>query len=362
MHIVMVSLDYPPTVGGISAHVYELAKAIRKKGHEVSVVTKMLPGCDEFESDSVGIRVYRISIGKIGLLYGWKINRYLQRFVSERRPDLIHIHGLRPLEFFDVSAVPMVYTNHTSGYLKRIKKGGYRIPMLKRLFAKPKLFLAPSEELLEIPFPIACPKQYIPNGIDFDKFRHSDEKRIKLRKALGIDEKYRIAIVTRRLVEKNGVKYLAQAMEYVGSETLYLLLIGDGEERETIKETLEKWIPGRFSMLGSKRHEEIIAYYSAADVSILPSLMEATSISGLEAMASGLPLVGTRVGGIPDLIEEGHNGYLCEPASPKALAEAIEQLLRSDIRLMGDASREKARGFDWSVIADKTIEAYRSIR
>jgi glycosyltransferase involved in cell wall biosynthesis len=114
-------------------------------------------------------------------------------------------------------------------------------------------------------------------------------------------------------------------------------------------------------MLGSKRHDEIIPYYSVADCSILPSLMEATSISGLEAMASGLPLVGTRVGGIPDLIDEGINGYLCEPSSSKSLAKAIDTLLDSDIKDMREASYHKASLFDWSKIAEKTITAYRNV-
>ena len=78
---------------------------------------------------------------------------------------------------------------------------------------------------------------------------------------------------------------------------------------KTIEENFKDW----FILLGSKKHHEIIDYYSASDLSILPSLMEATSISGLEAMAASLPLVGTRVGGIPVLIQDGINGYLCEP-------------------------------------------------
>lgn len=357
----MISLDYPPTVGGISAHVYELSKAIRKKGHEVTVVSREITGSDSEEIDDEGIKIFRIPLGHIGWLYGWKIQRFVSKLIQKITPDLIHIHGMRPLEFYDAQDTPLVYTNHTSGYLKRIKKGGYRISVLKRLFAKPDLFLAPSDELLEIPFGIRAPKIYIPNGIDFHKFSSNVQARKELRTLLGIKDDHKVAVITRRLVQKNGVKYLAEAMEFVQNKDFFLVVIGDGEERENIQNLLIQWIPGRFAMLGSMRHEEIIPYYSVADFSILPSLMEATSISGLEAMASGLPLVGTCVGGIPDLVDDGINGYLCEPASPISLANAIDKLLDCDIKAMGNASRGKAQYFDWSTIAEKTIKAYKGI-
>ncbi len=90
--------------------------------------------------------------------------------------------------------------------------------------------------------------------------------------------------------------------------------------------------------------------------------MEATSISGLEAMATSLPLVGTRVGGIPDLIEDGRNGFLCEPADENDLAESIDRLLGCDLRSFGKASREMVETrFAWPQIARRTVEAYETI-
>jgi glycosyltransferase involved in cell wall biosynthesis len=115
-------------------------------------------------------------------------------------------------------------------------------------------------------------------------------------------------------------------------------------------------------MLGAKSHDEIIPYYSAADFSILPSLMEATSISGLEAMATSLPLVGTRVGGIPDLIDTGRNGFLCDPEDDEDLAMKITALLGVDLKAFGAHSREMVeRGFAWPQIARETVKAYEEL-
>ncbi len=362
MHILMVSLDFLPTVGGITAHVYELSLALIQNGCNVSVITRKTKDaiCDYECID--GINVYRLNLQFVGATYGFQINRFIQRKLPLIQPDIIHIHGMRPLEFYNIPRTPLVYTNHTSGYLKRIQKGGYRIAMLKRLFQKPALFLAPSQELLEIPFAIHAKKVYIPNGVISQKLKRNETARVQIRQSLGLEETDILAIVTRRLVEKNGVRYLALATQYIQNPYLKILIIGDGEEFNEIKHTLERFFANRFFMLGAKKHHEIIDYYSASDISILPSLMEATSISGLEAMGASLPLVGTRVGGIPELIRDGINGYLCESKNPHSLAEKIDKLLSEDFKAMGQKSYERVcEHFDWDVIAKATIKEYKEL-
>ncbi|MCF6206619.1 MAG: glycosyltransferase family 4 protein [Sulfurovum sp.] len=360
MRVLMVSLDYPPTVGGITAHVHELSQALQRVGCDVSVATKLVSPDQEAYEIIDGINIYRFDLKYIGFTYGYQINRFVRKLLASHHFDLIHIHGMRPLEFYNITEIPLVYTNHTSGYLKRIKKGGYRLPMLKRLFNKPQLFIAPSEELLQIPFEIKAKKRFISNGVIAERFTRNEKKRYQLRRSLGINEDEVLGIVTRRMVWKNGVQYLAQATEFMTNKRLKLLFIGDGEEFDRVKRTLEIHFENRFILLGAKTHEEIVDYYSAADISILPSLMEATSISGLEAMAASLPLVGTRVGGIPVLIEEGRNGLLCAPQDPKDLAEKIDRLLENDIEKMGAYSRQLVEEkFDWNKIAQRTLDAYR---
>lgn len=359
----MVSLDYPPTVGGITAHVYELSQALKNIGCSVSVATKLINKNEKLYENIDGIDIYRFDLKYIGFLYGYQINKFLKNLIKEKKFDIIHIHGMRPLEFYSIKSIPLVYTNHTSGYLKRIKKGGYRIPMLKKLFTKPQLFLAPSEELLDVPFDFSAKKVFIPNGVISSKFTRNENARNRLRKELNIKYDEKLAIITRRMVWKNGVKFLALATKYIKNKKLKLLFIGDGEQFNEIKSILKESFKGRFILLGSKKHEEIIDYYSAADLSILPSLMEATSISGLEAMAASLPLVGTNVGGIPVIIKDSENGYLCESQNEKDLALKIDKLLESDYVAMGNKSKQMVdRNFDWIEIAKKTLAEYVSIQ
>jgi len=307
--------------------------------------------------------IYRLRLRWAAPLYGGQINRFIRKKLPEIQPDIIHVHGMAPLEGYQIKGVPLVYTNHTSGYLERIEKGGIRrMALLRRLFAKPQLFLAPSRELLEIPFPISAEKEYIPNGVDGTKYRFDAQARIEIRSAMGLRDDHVLGILTRRLVPKNGVIHLARAARLLSDERLRFLIIGDGPEFDEVSACLAQNFENRFTMLGAKRHEEIIPYYSAADFSILPSLMEATSISGLEAMATSLPLIGTRIGGIPDLIEEGKNGFLCDSANDEDLAEKINALLHVDMKAFGAYSRGLIESkFAWPRIARRTLEAYETV-
>ena len=362
MHILTVSLDYPPTVGGIAAHVYELCQAIQAQGHEISLLTKQNAAYPAPEQMLEGICIIPMPKRRFDPTYGRTINKQIEKAVAQLKPDLIHIHGMRPLEFLKPKSVPIVYTNHTSGFLKRLKKGGYRIPRLQRLFAPADLFLAPSEELLDMPFDIRAPKRFISNGIVPDRFVRNQDDRLRLRQQLQLAETDKLAIITRRMVEKNGVIYLARAMRHMKNRSLKLLFIGDGPEQDAVRAELDTHFAGRYTMPGAMSHAKIVPYYSAADLSILPSLMEATSISCLEAMAAGLPIICTNVGGLPFLVEDGVNGFLAKPADPQSLAHCLERLLVDDMEAMGRASQRAVdEKFSWATIASQTIDAYRQI-
>lgn len=359
----MLSEDYPPVLGGISSHVYELAKAISALGHHVSILTRYNPSRDIEKYGSTVKALYQFKLRFMAPTYGMQLNRFIRRCLPVIQPDLVHVHGMGPLEWYGVKSMPLVYTNHTSGYLRRIKKGGFRrMYTLKRIFHKPQLFLAPSKELLQIPFPIDAEKKFIPNGVDSAKYKRVQEDRARIREQLGFQDEDIVGILTRRLVEKNGVIYVARAARHIMNQHIKFLLIGDGDQRAPIEKVLKQNFPDRFLMLGSMPQEGIIPYYSAADFSVLPSLMEATSISGLEAMAASLPIVGTRVGGIPELLIDGETGFLCKPADPKDLASKIDLLATMVLAELGTKARNTIEGrFTWPWIAAQTVEAYKKI-
>jgi len=356
----MMTMDYPPVMGGIAAHVYELSRHMALAGVRVTVLARVVRGIPPVESEVAGLSIVPYKLKWAAPFYGRQMQRLLSRTVAAVAPDLIHLHGLGPLQGFKKQPVPMVYTNHTSGYLKKIRNGQRgSLRQLHRLFEPIDLFLAPSEELLDTPFPFNAPKKYIPNGIDIGKFKADPDIRRSVRKELNIQDHDMLGIVTRRMVEKNGLIYLARACGRIKTDRVRFLFIGDGETRAAVERELTEHFQGRFRMTGALTHDALARYYQAADFSVLPSLMEATSISGLEAMASSLPLIGTRVGGIPDLIDNGITGFLCNPEDPDDLAEKIDLMAASDYKAMGLAGNRKVQDrFGWSKIVEQTVLAY----
>jgi glycosyltransferase involved in cell wall biosynthesis len=117
----------------------------------------------------------------------------------------------------------------------------------------------------------------------------------------------------------------------------------------------------RVEWLGWLSTQEMPAAFAASDIAILPSLVEATSLAGLEAMSSGCALIGTRVGGIPEMIESGRTGVLVEPANPDALLGAWADLLRdaNKIRMFGAAATKIAtERFSWAAVTSQTERVY----
>jgi len=173
-----------------------------------------------------------------------------------------------------------------------------------------------------------------------------------------------VVLLARRLVEKNGVVVFAEAATQLKDLPVRFVLAGDGPERAKVERILAQGgVLDRSILLGNVPNEQMLDVYRAADLSVLPSFMEATSITGLESMACGLPLVGTRVGGIPVLIEDGASGTLVEPGDPAALAAAIRELVLQPAlrRRMGERARELAeRRFSWRGIALQTLDVYRA--
>lgn len=361
MRIALITADFHPNVGGVAAHVVELGAALAAAGHQVHVVT--LPLGDERapEAQWRGMTVHRPRIPKGKPLYSWLLRRWLKRFLRENPIDLIHVHGLRPLEASRDLGVPVLFTNHTSGYLQRIEKGpGERAKMAKR-FAHLKAVLAPSEELCEATRRVGYPGpvEFIANGVDVERFTPGASPK---RAEWGINDDEVVVLLARRLVEKNGVVVFAEAVAALKGLPVRLLFAGDGAERCKVEAILrDNGMFERARFLGNVPNPEMADHYRAADLSVLPSFMEATSITGLESMACGLPLVGTTVGGIPALIDDGATGLLVPPGDPPALGAAMKALVEDAERrrAMGEAARARAvERFSWARIAADTVDAY----
>lgn len=360
MKICMVTSEFPPVVGGIANHVFELARSLAAHA-EVTVIHPLGIGAVLPAVDPPGVRVLRPNVVKAQPFYTWHLAQKLRQEVRRSRPDVIHVHGIRPLAATRGLGVPVVFTNHSSGFLARLRAGAVRQRRTAAMMRHVARLLAPSDELVEAAVALGYtgPTEMIANGVDVERFSPGPSD-LRARWGIGPDE--RVLVLARRLVEKNGVVWFARALALMADESFRVVVAGDGPERTEMVECLRNaGIEDRVTFLGSVPNTDMPAIYRACDIAVLPSLAEATSITGLEAMACGLPLVGTRVGGIPTLIDEGRTGLLVPARDPDAMAGALCRLLAAPdlARAVGGAGRRKVvDGFSWRQIAARTLDAY----
>jgi len=361
MRIAQVTADFIPNIGGVASHVAELGKALALLGEEVHVITRPLGEMRTANQQWRGMQVHRPNNLRPKPLYSWLLARWLKKFCNEYKPDIVHVHGLRPLEATRNLSVPVIFTNHTSGYLKRVAKGAYQQSRLARRLTHIHHVLAPSQELCDATAAVGYlgPIDFITNGVDTSRFSPQPST---LREQLQIEASEVVVLLARRLVKKSGAIIFAEAVEALKGLPVRIVFAGDGSERNRVESILRSnGLLEKSILLGAVPNAEMPNIYNAADISVLPSFMEATSITGLESMACGLPLVGTRVGGIPTLISEGKSGLLVEPGDPTALGEAMRTLvLDKALRdTMGAIAIERAiTQFSWQRIATITRDIY----
>lgn len=363
MNILMLSSEFPPVVGGIASHAHELSAALVKLGHKVTVVSRRRYNAFAYEKMD-GIDVYRPDLMGNRLIYQWQLRRFIKRKLTIRQFDVIHVHGIRPLVSSKGLGLPVVFTNHSSGFLNRLNAKQKEKDSIQKRMAHCAAVIAPSGELVEATQTIGYngPVTYISNAVDAGKFCPGPSE---LRQHLNIPDQAVCVVLSRRLVEKNGVLYFARAIAKLDRSDCYFIVAGDGNQREQFEAEIRgKPVWQRVRMLGRIPNNQMVSVYRAGQLLVLPSLMEATSISGLEGMACGLAVLGTRVGGIPEIVDEGVTGYLVPAADTEALSQALVKCLDNKDSLKEMGSRGLARvqnEFTWDVVAGKTVSVYKKL-
>lgn len=364
MNIVMHCVYFPPEVGGLESHVFYLCRALAALGHRVDVVTsRSMPNLPEHEvMDGVGVwRTWMPGRHPVG----WIAHAVAStpRLLSlAREADVVHAQAFSSIPPGEVAraktGAPLVATLHTSHFLRRARMTRWR-PVLRHLVKAPEYCLAASVEIADVARSLAPDVDVEPvtNGVDTDIFR-------RVEPSLPRVEGRRRMLVPRRLFEKNGVEYLVRAMPRIVDEMdVEAVVVGDGPERPKLEAIArEAGVGDRVRFLGARPNVEMPGILSSGDVAVIPSLMEATSVAALECMACQLPVAGSRVGGLPEILDETV-GTLFEPADPEDLARKVVQLLRrDDLQDLGTTAR--ARVVDqWSNrrLAERHLEIYESL-
>jgi glycosyltransferase involved in cell wall biosynthesis len=202
----------------------------------------------------------------------------------------------------------------------------------------------------------------IPSGISISRFTPDHDARSAKRRELRIPEDAVVVGFVGWLWPVKGVRYLVESMVAVLQEDprVFLVLVGQGDEEPALRnQVAEMGMEERVFFLGWRSDvNEILPCF---DLFVLPSLNEGMGRVLAEAMAAKLPVVGTRVGGIPDLIKHGENGLLVPPANAAALREAIQRLLDDPVlrERMGARGQDMCRCFSIDAMICKIIDVYK---
>jgi glycosyltransferase involved in cell wall biosynthesis len=201
----------------------------------------------------------------------------------------------------------------------------------------------------------------IHSGVDIYQFLNSNGNITKKRRSLGIGPKEVVIGFVGWLLPIKGPDVLLKAMDYIWPQQpeTTLLMIGKGDLAVDLRaEALRKNVNGKVKFLGWR--QDIAEIMPLFDLLVLPSLNEGMGRVLVEAMAAGKPVVGSKVGGIPDLIQDGQTGYLVPPADEKALADAILKVLndRQSSNLMGQRGKELCQQFSLEAMVEKLDDLY----
>jgi glycosyltransferase involved in cell wall biosynthesis len=363
MRILLHCVYYPPEVGGLESHVAALAEGLVARGHEVRVITsRSLPGVAPRETRE-GVEVIRTWFPSRSPA-GWilhALGSLPATRAGTRWADVVHAQAFASILPCHLArrgtGKPLVATFHTSHFLVRAQVPRWK-PILRRLVRWPEHALAASDEIARVAEGLApgARVEALTNGVETDRFR-------PVPPALPTPAGVRRIIVPRRLFAKNGVEFAVRAIPGVAERVpgAEFLFVGDGPERERLEAlAIELGVGERVRFLGARPHAEMPALLASAEVAVFPSLMEATSVAALECMACELPVVATRVGGLPQIVDETV-GALVPPAYPEALARALADLLeRPDRAELGARARRRVVDH-WSNdrLVERHLEIYR---
>jgi glycosyltransferase involved in cell wall biosynthesis len=359
--IALYNLTTTTLWGGVETFHREMAKALAKKGHTVHIYGGKNGLFHDFPAE-VTTYLYpylkRKSIPNLGSRFRKFVERlsfgmYAYRDLISGMYDYVYIS--KPFD------IPVALLCAHYGKAKVIFGSGgteffagykYLVGKVDHFFACSEFNAAQIEEYCGIR-PLV-----LPNGVDTELFvpRSPDSA---LSRKLGLDRSEDVIITACRLVGWKGLRYSLMATQRLverGFPVRYLI-IGEGEERKNLEELAETLgIKNHVLFLGSINNSDLPAYYSLARAAVFPSMAHETfGISIAEAMSCGVPVVATRVGGIPEVVKEGA-GFLVPPRDDQALSEAMGLLL-SDHELrkrMGAEGRRRiVENFGWDVIVEK---------
>lgn len=365
MKILVLIHEYPPVGGGGGAAAGDICQGLARRGHEIKVLTAHCKGLplretigkiDVMRLKSLRRQPYRAGFLQMGayVLAGlWAGLRLIGRW----QPDVIHVHfavpaGALAWMLSRLSGVPYVLTAHLGDVPGGVpEKTGkwfrWVYPFTPFIWRGAKQVIAVSEFTRQLAlrhYPVDI--QVIPNGVDLQNLHPGD---------IRVNHPPRIVFAGRFMAQKNPVG-VVEALAGLQDLPWECAMLGDGPLFADVKRAIANHgLEERFTLPGWVTPEKVIEWLAKGDLLFMPSLSEGLPVVGVQALAMGLAIAASRVGGFMDLVVNGENGCLFSPHDPQEIMRNLRSLLenRDFLRRARLRSRELAHAFDVTSVVDR---------
>ena len=337
MRIAIFTETYLPQINGVVTHIKILKEGLEALGHTVLIVTADSKAHTHYLKDNVLHcpahnlkRIYNLDLAS-------PVSRTRLKYLREFRPDIIHVHnefsiGLSGMAIAKILKVPLVYTLHTmyDDYIYYIAPKPL-IPLTKKLSHRyfrmfpqnAAVVTGPSKKCQEYTYEIGSDKkvEVIPNPVELDAFApqtSTPQQRAQIREQYHIPQDATVACFVGRLGREKSVDVLLRfwAQEMKPQDNMRLLIIGDGPEKEPLEQLAQQLgITDTVIFTGKVLHPDLPPYVHTCDIYVTASLSDTNSISMLEGMAGGLPVLQLYDELNADQVTDGVNGYMFRDAA-----------------------------------------------
>ena len=337
MRIAIFTETYLPQINGVVTHIKILKDGLEALGHSVLIVTADSKAHTHYLKDNVLHcpahnlkRIYNLDLAS-------PVSRTRLKYLREFRPDIIHVHnefsiGLSGMAIAKILKVPLVYTLHTmyDDYIYYIAPKPL-IPLTKKLSHRyfrmfpqnAAVVTGPSKKCQEYTYEIGSDKkvEVIPNPVELDAFApqtSTPQQRAQIREQYHIPQDATVACFVGRLGREKSVDVLLRfwAQEMKPQDNMRLLIIGDGPEKEPLEQLAQQLgITDTVVFTGKVLHPDLPPYVHTCDIYVTASLSDTNSISMLEGMAGGLPVLQLYDELNADQVTDGVNGYMFRDAA-----------------------------------------------
>lgn len=367
--------------GGSAENTFLTVKGLDKEKYDVTLMSGPVDDPSQERRKQVedsGVRYIHISklVRNINMLYDSIVLFKISRFLANRKFDIVHTHtskaGLLGRFAAKLAGIPIiVHTPHGHVFF------GYFSPLKTKIFILLEKFaariadkivtLTSREKSDYISHKIAGEEKFviIHSGIELSKYQElSQEEKIKLKKEIGLPENSFVVGTVGRLVPVKNPELLIKASQPVFTQypDTYFVFAGDGPLKEDLR-TAAKEIGGEKNIVFLGWRDDAHRILSIFDVFCLPSLNEGMGRVLAEAMAHGIPIVASDVGGIPDLVIHEKNGFLVPSQNTEELAKCIQILIADEEmrKKMGDEGKKMVLRFNSDTMVKKIAGMYEEL-